>query len=231
VCGAAAASKPDYFKAPREHARRECASTAKSTIGRNRRRHRPGSAIRGPHRPDRRGGPTRAYDHAFCSSIGDRRKRDGSAAVECHHPRWPREKLHCISYAPFAAIRAFGPVYIDPGKSKDLASSSITDCVRTYSIDLGSNRKSPNHGMKVLQGLWLSNRPDRAACRSRPRCAGQTVSDVIVAVVVGGEVLLRRKCRVGPRPHHPEVEAQVSMLITYADVWEFWLRLPDRRGG
>jgi glucan 1,3-beta-glucosidase len=49
--------------------------------------------------------------------------------------------------------------------------------------------------------------------------------DVITAVVVGNEVLLRGEMSepVLARTIR-EVKAQVSMPVTYADVWEFWLR-------
>src|SRR3981081_1820987 len=47
---------------------------------------------------------------------------------------------------------------------EDLAQlKQITDCVRTYSIDHGLDQIpeiAKRHGMKVLQGLWVSNQPD-----------------------------------------------------------------------
>ncbi|MGZ3326390.1 MAG: beta-1,6-glucan synthase, partial [Xanthobacteraceae bacterium] len=73
-------------------------------------------------------------------------------------------KLHCLSYAPFRGDQSpFGPdVPIDPRQiDEDLAQlKQITDCVRTYSIDHGLDQIpeiAKRHGMKVLQGLWLSN--------------------------------------------------------------------------
>src|SRR5262245_29543693 len=49
--------------------------------------------------------------------------------------------------------------------------------------------------------------------------------DVIVAVVVGNEVLLRGEMSEPVLARTIRgVKAQVSMPVTYADVWEFWLR-------
>src|SRR6266566_4363200 len=82
-------------------------------------------------------------------------------------PLGPGEKLHCVSYAPFRGDQdPFGPdVPIDPRQiEEDLARlKEMTDCVRTYSIDHGLDRIAEiarQHGMKVLQGLWLSSFPD-----------------------------------------------------------------------
>src|SRR6476659_9770796 len=80
--------------------------------------------------------------------------------------------------------------------------------------------------MKVLQGLWLSNRPDRSRYQMETAIGlAKRFPDVIVAVIVGNEVLLRGEMS-GPELVRiiREVKGQVSMPVTYADVWEFWLR-------
>ena len=121
-------------------------------------------------------------------------------------------KLYCISYAPFRGDQnPFGPdVPIDPRQiDEDLAQlKQITDCVRTYSIDHGLDQIpeiAKRHGMKVLQGLWLSNRPDRSRYQVETAIAlAKRFPDVIVAVIVGNEVLLRGEmsgARIGS--HHP----------------------------
>ena len=142
-------------------------------------------------------------------------------------------KLYCISYAPFRGDQSpFGPdVPIDPRQiDEDLAQlKQITDCVRTYSIDHGLDQIpeiARRHGMKVLQGLWLSNQPDRSRHQVETAIAlAKRFPDVIAAVIVGNEVLLRGEMS-GPDLVRiiREVKAQVSMPVTYADVWEFWLR-------
>ena len=120
---------------------------------------------------------------------------------------------------------------IDPRQiDEDLAQlKQITDCVRTYSIDHGLDQIpeiARRHGMKVLQGLWLSNQPDRSRHQVETAIAlAKRFPDVIAAVIVGNEVLLRGEMS-GPDLVRiiREVKAQVSMPVTYADVWEFWLR-------
>jgi exo-beta-1,3-glucanase (GH17 family) len=156
------------------------------------------------------------------------------AAVEMPpSPLAAGEKLHCVSYAPFRGDQnPFGPdVPIDPRQiDQDLAQlKGITDCVRTYSTDHGLDQIpeiAKRHGMKVLQGLWLSNRPDRSRMQVETAIAlAKRFPDVIVGVVVGNEVLLRGEMSepVLARTIR-EVKAQVPMPVTYADVWEFWLR-------
>ena len=80
--------------------------------------------------------------------------------------------------------------------------------------------------MKVLQGLWLSSLPDlnRKQIEITVDLA-RRFPDVIAAVIVGNEVLLRGEMTPRDLSHTiREVRSQVSMPVTYADVWEFWLR-------
>ena len=135
------------------------------------------------------------------------------AAVEMPpSPLAPGEKLHCISYAPFrGAQNPFGPdVPIDPRQiEEDLAQlKPFTDCVRTYSIDHGLDQIpeiARRHGMKVLQGLWLSSLPELSRKQIETAIAlAKRFPDVIAAVIVGNEVLLRGEMSApGPRADHP----------------------------
>jgi glucan 1,3-beta-glucosidase len=149
------------------------------------------------------------------------------------------QKVHCISYAPFRGDQdPFGPdVPIDPRQiSEDLARlKEITDCVRTYSIDHGLDRIpeiARQHGMKVLQGLWLSSFPElNRRQMDRAIELPRQFPDVITAVIVGNEALLRGD--VSPpdlADKIREVRSKVSMPVTYADVWEFWLRHRELAG-
>src|SRR6266702_1944054 len=109
------------------------------------------------------------------------------------------EKLACVSYAPFRGDQnPFGPdVPIDPRQiDEDLAAlKQITDCIRTYSVDHGLDQIpeiARRHGMKVLQGLWLSNKPELNRKQIATTIAlAKRFPDVIAAVIVGNEVLLR----------------------------------------
>ena len=142
-------------------------------------------------------------------------------------------KLHCVSYAPFRGMQdPFGPdVPIDPRQiDEDLAQlRQITDCVRTYSVDHGLDRIAEiarRHGMKVMQGLWLSSVPELSRKQVETAVAlAQRFPDVITAVIVGNEVLLRGEMAAPDLARLiREVKARVSVPVTYADVWEFWLR-------
>jgi glucan 1,3-beta-glucosidase len=159
------------------------------------------------------------------------------AAVEMPpSPLTAGEKLYCVSYAPFRGDQSpFGPdVPIDPGQiDQDLAQlKRVTDCVRTYSIDHGLDQIpeiARRHGMKVLLGLWLSNRSDRSRHQVETAIAlAKRFPDVVAAIVVGNEVLLRGEMSEAVLARTiREVKAQVAMPVTYADVWEFWLRHRD----
>jgi len=145
-------------------------------------------------------------------------------------------KLSCISYAPFRD----GQDPLVPGTmvsadqiEQDLALlSRYTDCIRTYSNANGLAEIpaiARRHGLKMLMGLWLANNPpfNRQQIATAIDLA-KTYPDVISAVVVGNEVLLRGEMSVNDlRAIIREVKSQVSMPVTYADVWEFWLRNSD----
>jgi exo-beta-1,3-glucanase (GH17 family) len=146
------------------------------------------------------------------------------------------EKLYCVSYAPFRGTQSpLGPdVPVDPRQiDEDLDQlKHITDCVRTYSIDHGLDQVAEiakRHGMKVMQGLWLSNLPERSRKEVATTIAlAKRFPDVIAAVIVGNEVLLRGEMSAPDLVRTiREVKAQVSMPVSYADVWEFWLRHRD----
>ncbi len=157
----------------------------------------------------------------------------GAAVQMPPSPLAAGEKLHCVSYAPFrGGQNPFGPdIPIDVRQiEEDLAQlKQITDCVRTYSVDHGLDQipeVAKRHGMKVLQGLWLSSLPDLSRKQVETTIAlAKRFPDVIVGVIVGNEVLLRGEMSAPDLARTiREVKAQVSMPVTYADVWEFWLR-------
>lgn len=146
------------------------------------------------------------------------------------------ERIQCLSYAPFRGAQSplHGGTHIPPAQIEDDLSrlKSITDCVRTYSMELGLDQVpdiARRLGMKVIQGLWLSNKPDR----NRQEIDGvialaKRYPDVIQSIVVGNEVLLRGELSALDLGNAiREVKRQVSMPVTYADVWEFWQRNRD----
>jgi exo-beta-1,3-glucanase (GH17 family) len=162
------------------------------------------------------------------------------ASVEIPPAGFPASnKIYCISYAPFrgdesplAPEIAIDPQHID----QDLAQlKQLTDCVRTYSVEYGLDRIAEiasRHGMKVLQGLWLSSKPERNRKEIETVVAlASKFPDVIAAIVVGNEVLLRGEMSsLDLARTIRELKSRVAMPVTYADVWEYWLRYRELAG-
>jgi len=145
----------------------------------------------------------------------------------------PNAKLLCVSYAPFRGAQTpLQPTtHIDREQiAQDLAQlAKISDCVRTYSIESGLDQvpaEAAKVGLKVIQGIWLgSNRQKNLAQISTVVGLVKQYPDVITAVVVGNEVLLRGEMTTSDLAATiRSVKAQVAVPVTYADVWEFWLR-------
>jgi exo-beta-1,3-glucanase (GH17 family) len=145
----------------------------------------------------------------------------------------PNAKLLCVSYAPFregqtplVTTTRIAPEQI----AQDLAQlAKITDCVRTYSIENGLDQVpalAAKVGLKVIQGIWLgSSRLKNLAQISTVARLAKEYPGVITAVVVGNEVLLRGEMTTSDLAATiRSVKSQVSVPITYADVWEYWLR-------
>jgi len=148
----------------------------------------------------------------------------------------PGNRLDCISYAPFRGDQnPLGPAtQVEPWQiDADLAQlKQLTNCIRTYSIDHGLDRIpeiAQRHGMKVLHGLWLSSQSDLNRRQIATTIAlANRYPDVIEAVIVGNEVLLRGEMSALDLARTiREVKAKVPMPVTYAEVWEFWLRHRD----
>jgi exo-beta-1,3-glucanase (GH17 family) len=145
----------------------------------------------------------------------------------------PKAKLLCVSYAPFRGAQT--PLVSDtriPAEqiAQDLAQlAKISDCVRTYSIENGLDQVpalAARAGLKVMQGIWLgSDRSKNAAQISTAIRLAKDYPNVITSLVVGNEVLLRGEMTTTDLAAIIRgVKAQVAVPVTYADVWEYWLR-------
>ena len=152
-------------------------------------------------------------------------------------PAASSDRLPCISYSPFHR----------PGQSPLLRASVISRsqidadlaqiarsfrCVRTYSVTQGLAELPPlarKHGLKVLLGLWIgSDAADVEIEIAQGIAVLKRDADVIDAVIVGNEVLLRRDQTASALAGYlRRVRAATSLPVTYADVWEFWLRYPE----
>ena len=145
----------------------------------------------------------------------------------------PNAKLLCVSYAPFRGAQTplMPTTHVAREQiAQDLAQlAQISDCVRTYSIENGLDQVpelAAKAGLKVIQGIWLgSNRLKNLAQISTVVGLARQYPNVITAVVVGNEVLLRGEMTVSDLAATiRSVKAQVAVPVTYADVWEYWLR-------
>jgi glucan 1,3-beta-glucosidase len=141
--------------------------------------------------------------------------------------------IQCMSYTPFRD----GETPLD--KTTHAAAERIeadlvklarlTGCIRTYATDNGLDQVpkiAQRLGIKVLQGLWLDR--DRKKNRVQIDTAialAKDYPDAITSIIVGNEVLLRGE--LAPEDIAAvlrEVKTATGKPVTYADVWEFWLR-------
>ncbi len=149
-------------------------------------------------------------------------------------------KLQCVSYAPFSkdqAPRDFddGMVITEDAVRKDLAMlSKYTDCIRTYStVGLEMIPKiARENGLKMLMGGWVSS--DKLSTELELNTLiklAKENEDVVKAVIVGNEVLLRGDTTDSVLSAYIKdvKKALPNTQVTYADVWEFWLKYPKVR--
>ena len=143
------------------------------------------------------------------------------------------EKLYCVSYTPFRGSQTpLDPSTVIPAAQieddlKRLA--QITECVRTYSVDFGLDQIAgiaAKHGLKVMQGLWLSSSLLKNSYQIETAVAlANKYPGTIRSLVVGNEVLLRGEMTATDLANTIRgIKARVKVPVTYADVWEFWLR-------
>lgn len=149
-------------------------------------------------------------------------------------------KLQCVSYAPFSKDQS--PFSFDDGMvisedlvRKDLALlSKYTDCIRTYStVGLEMIPKiARESGLKMLMGAWVGG--DKISTQKEINTLIKLVGenqDIVKAVVVGNEVLLRGDISEAALVNYIKQvkEALPNTEVTYADVWEFWVKHPKIR--
>jgi glucan 1,3-beta-glucosidase len=146
----------------------------------------------------------------------------------------PSDRIACASYAPYRKPdqSPFVPGIRIPAAQiradLELLARRVR-CVRTYSVSHGLAevpRIARSLGLEVLLGVWIG-RDERANERELALAIDVANRDpgAIRAVIVGNEVLLRREqppARL--RAMIERVRAAVPQPVTYADVWEFWMR-------
>lgn len=145
----------------------------------------------------------------------------------------PSAKLECVSYAPFRGDQTpHNPeLIVSPEQiAEDLVElAKVTKCVRTYSIDNGLDKVpelASKVGLKVLLGVWLGrDHAKNALLADMAISLATNHRGAVSAIIVGSEVLLRGDMIVSDlRDIIRSVKQRVDIPVTYADVWEFWLR-------
>lgn len=146
------------------------------------------------------------------------------------YPDAPAGKFACLSYTPRSGTNQGTPVAIQAQIDSDLQQlSKRTNCVRTYSVLNGLDyvpTAARKLGMRVLLGIWISRDNDTNEQEiSKAIATANADRDVIDAIIVGNEVLLRREQEVDALYGMlVRVRAATQLPVTYADVWAFWVR-------
>jgi glucan 1,3-beta-glucosidase len=142
-------------------------------------------------------------------------------------------KFACVSYAPFREGQSpFQEDIVIPEWQIDedfAALASHTRCVRSYAVDQGLDKVpeiAARHGLQVLLGVWIGSQADKNSLQMEKAVAlANAYPQTVRAIVVGNEVMLRGEL---PRARLAEsirwVRERAQVPVTYADVWEFWLR-------
>ncbi|WP_449431621.1 glycoside hydrolase family 17 protein [Pseudomonas putida] len=147
----------------------------------------------------------------------------------------PTHKLQCASYTPFDKDQSpfDQPFRLRPARmDADLALlAERFQCIRTYSMTglEAIPALARKHGLKVMLGAWVNANPvDTDKEVQLLIAAANANQDVVSAVIVGNEALLRKEVT-GERLAGliAKVKSQVKVPVTYADVWEFWLQHPQ----
>ena len=148
-----------------------------------------------------------------------------------------QNKVQCVSYAPYYG-KAQSPfvkdMWIDPAQiDKDLQLlSTISHCVRTYSVGQGMDyvpEAAAKLGLKVYLGAWIGwTDADNIKEIMLATEKGNAYPDTVKALIIGNEVFLRQEqTEAAMQRYFTLAKHQSNIPITYADVWEFWLKHKD----
>lgn len=150
----------------------------------------------------------------------------------------PDHKLQCVSYAPFDKNQSpfdfnNGLVISDKRIDDDLAIlSKHFECIRTYSVSglEAIPAYAEKYGLKVFLGAWVGVDPVLTQKELQKAVElAKRYSSSIKAVVVGNEALLRSEVTGAQLAGYiRQVKTALPEIpVTYADVWEFWLKHPE----
>ncbi len=157
----------------------------------------------------------------------------GRPVILSHAPIDPTAKLDCVSYAPFRDDQSpwNSDLVVSPEQiASDLVQlARISKCVRTYSVENGLDKVpelASRVGLKVILGVWLGrNRIKNSLLVDKAIALANNYRGVVTAMIVGSEVLLRGEMTAADlRQIIRSARARANIPVSYADVWEFWLR-------
>ena len=147
----------------------------------------------------------------------------------------PTHKLQCASYTPFDKDQSpFDQPFVPRVERMDADLALLAtrfECIRTYS-QTGLEalpELARKHGLKIMSGAWVNgNNEDTQKEISALIKSANDNPDVISALIVGNETLLRKEVTATQLVKLiNQVKSQVKQPVTYADVWEFWLQHPE----
>ena len=148
---------------------------------------------------------------------------------------WTNAPLHSVSFAPYRPGQSpLTRTFPTPDQiEEDLRRlQGKVKAVRTYST--GENleavpQRAGKYGLKVWHGAWLNdNDKENLEQINLLIDHANKYKDTVERVIVGNEVLLRKELTANQlRRYIRQVKQRVSQPVTYADVWEFWMRNPS----
>ena len=158
----------------------------------------------------------------------------GQALAPNEPPTGVHSLLPCVSYSPFHH-GDINPFNYQASVSAAQIEADLrilktrTHCVRIYGTTQGLDlvpAAAAKLGMRVNLGVWLSRdtKLNELQLKRGLELAHQ-YKDIVNHLVVGNEVLLRREMTADALAKIlDEARLRSPVPVTYADVWEFWLR-------
>ena len=148
---------------------------------------------------------------------------------------WVGQPVQSVSFAPFR--RGQSPLTKDyPSRAEIEADLRVLQGrvagVRTYTSREGLEAVpalARRYGLSVIHSAWLGTRKDVNELEIAALIEqANRHPDTVKRVIVGNEVLLRRDLTVEQLAAYiRRVRAAVKQPVSYADVWEFWLKNPQ----
>jgi exo-beta-1,3-glucanase (GH17 family) len=158
-------------------------------------------------------------------------------AVEIPGGLDPEHPLECVSYTPFRAHESPQDFRVVRERlAEDFSRfSGRVACIRVYSMEgMGLVPEvAREHGLSMIAGAWIGRDEENNTRELEALVAmARAHPDVVRAVLVGNEVLLRRERTAAQMlAYLGRVKSEVEQPVSYGDVWEFWLQNPSIAGG